>query len=177
MGNLIKKHLGAPVVTTVHSDYRLDYLGRPVARLSYGTTNMVALRRVNFYIGVSDPMTDILIERDFPADRIYTIYNGIDFKTPIQTVPKEEFLKSVGMEWEPGDVSRASRCGSPGKGRAHFAAGHENRLRPEPPPQAAHRRRRRGPPKTGGHGQRAGALGEGVLCRVAQRRELLLQRH
>lgn len=104
MGNLIKKHLGAPVVTTVHSDYRLDYLGRPVAMLSYGTTNMVALRRVNFYIGVSDPMTDILIERGFPADRIYTIYNGIDFKTPIHPVPKEEFLKSVGMEWEPDDV-------------------------------------------------------------------------
>lgn len=104
MGNLIKKHLKAPVVTTVHSDYRLDYLGRPVARLSYGTTNMVALRRVNFYIGVSDPMTDILIDRGFPADRIYTIYNGIDFKTPIQTVPKEEFLKSVGMNWQKGDV-------------------------------------------------------------------------
>ena len=104
MGNLIKKHLGAPVVTTVHSDYRLDYLGRPVARLSYGTTNMVALRRVNFYIGVSDPMTDILIERGFPAGRIYTIYNGIDFKTPIHTVPKEEFLQSVGMKWEPEDV-------------------------------------------------------------------------
>lgn len=104
MGNLIKKHLGAPVVTTVHSDYRLDYLGRPVARLSYGTTNMVALRRVNFYIGVSDPMTDILIERGFPADRIYTIYNGIDFKTPITPVPKAEFLKSVGMEWQEGDV-------------------------------------------------------------------------
>lgn len=104
MGNLIKKHLKAPVVTTVHSDYRLDYLGRPVARLSYGTTNMVALRRVNFYIGVSDPMTDILIDRGFPADRIYTIYNGIDFKTPIQTVPKEEFLKSVGMNRQEGDV-------------------------------------------------------------------------
>ena len=104
MGNLIKKHLGAPVVTTVHSDYRLDYLGRPVARLSYGTTNMVALRRVNFYIGVSDPMTDILIERDFPADRIYTIYNGIDFNPPIHSVPKEDFLKNVRMEWEPGDV-------------------------------------------------------------------------
>ena len=104
MGNLIKRYLGAPVVTTVHSDYRLDYLGRPVARLSYGTTNMVALRRVNFYIGVSDPMTDVLIERGFPADRIYTIYNGIDFKTPIHPVPKEEFLKSVGMKWEPDDV-------------------------------------------------------------------------
>ena len=104
MGNLIKKYLGAPVVTTVHSDYRLDYLGRPVARLSYGTTNMVALRRVNYYIGVADPMTDILIQRGFPADRIYTVYNGIDFKTPIQVVPKEEFLRSVGMKWEEGDV-------------------------------------------------------------------------
>ena len=104
MGNLIKKHLGAPVVTTVHSDYRLDYLGRPVARLSYGTTNMVALRRVNYYIGVADPMTDILIQRGFPADRIYTLYNGIDFTTPIHPAPKEEFLKSVGMEWEEGDV-------------------------------------------------------------------------
>ncbi len=104
MGNLIKKYAKAPVVTTVHSDYRLDYLGRPVARLSYGTTNMVALRRVNYYIGVSDPMTDILIERDFPADRIYTIYNGIDFKTPIISQPKEEFLRSLGMEYQDGDV-------------------------------------------------------------------------
>lgn len=104
MGNLIKKYVGAPVVTTVHSDYRLDYLGRPVARLSYGTTNMVALRRVNYYIGVSDPMTEILIERGFPADHIYTIYNGIDFKTPIYPVPKEEFLRSIGMHYGEGDV-------------------------------------------------------------------------
>lgn len=104
MGNLIRRHAKAPVVTTVHSDYRLDYLGRPVARLSYGTTNMLALRRVNYYIGVSDPMTDILIERNFPADRIYTIYNGIDFKTPIQCVPKEEYLSSLGLTYEEGDV-------------------------------------------------------------------------
>ena len=104
MGNMIKKILQAPVVTTVHSDYRLDYLGRPVARLSYGTTNMLALRRVNYYIGVSDPMTDILIERDFPADRIYTIYNGIDFKTPIQCAPRAEFLRSLGLNYQEGDV-------------------------------------------------------------------------
>ncbi len=104
MGNLVKKFAHAPVITTVHSDYRLDYLGRPVARLSYGTTNMLALRRVNYYIGVSDPMTSILIERNFPADRIYTIYNGIDFKTPITCAPKEEFLRSLGFNYKPGDV-------------------------------------------------------------------------
>ncbi len=104
MGNLIKKYAKAPVVTTVHSDYRLDYLGRPVARLSYGTTNMVALRKVNYYIGVSDPMTEMLIDRNFPAGNIYTIYNGIDFKSPLPRVPKEEFFKSVGFSYHEGDV-------------------------------------------------------------------------
>lgn len=104
MGNLLKHFIKAPVVTTVHSDYRLDYLGRPVARLSYGTTNLVALRWLNYYIGVSDPMRELLIKRGFPTDRIYTIYNGIDFTTPLKLRPKEEFLKELGVPYEPGDV-------------------------------------------------------------------------
>lgn len=104
MGNLLKGTVNAPVVTTVHSDYRLDYLGRPVARLSYGTTNLWALRRMNYYIGVSDNITDLLIQRNFPADRIENIRNGIDFSTPIQCIPREEFLRSIGLAVEPGDV-------------------------------------------------------------------------
>ncbi len=104
MGNLLKHFIKAPVVTTVHSDYRLDYLGRPVARLSYGTTNLVALRRMNYYIGVSENITDLLIQRNFHVDRIENIHNGIDFATPIECVPREEFLRSIGMETEPGDV-------------------------------------------------------------------------
>lgn len=104
MGNLIRKYAKAPVITTVHSDYRLDYLGRPLARLTYGTTNMAALRRVDYYIGVSDPMVNMLIDRGFPAERIYTIYNGIDFKTPLKTVEKDEYLKSIGVSYEPDDV-------------------------------------------------------------------------
>ena len=120
MGNLIKGFAGAPVVTTVHSDYRLDYLGRPVARLSYGTTNMLALRRVNYYIGVADPMTDILIERNFPAGRIYTLYNGIDFKSPLPCRSREEFL----------DLPRRRHCGyccpnESSEGLSHAAEGHE----------------------------------------------------
>ncbi|MFQ6828635.1 MAG: hypothetical protein ACLRSY_02650 [Acutalibacter sp.] len=149
--------------------------GRPVARLSYGTTNMVALRQVNFYIGVSDPMTDILIERDFPADRIYTIYNGIDFKTPIQTVPKEEFLKSVGMEWEPGDVIAGIAVRLSVR-RATLLQAMKIACAQSPASSCSSAATAR-TVKAGGHGQRAGALGEGVLCRVAQRRELLLQRH
>ena len=178
MGNLVKKHLKAPVVTTVHSDYRLDYMGRPVAMLSYGATNMVALRQMNFYIGVSDPMTDILIERGFPADRIYTIYNGIDFKTPIHPAPKEEFLKSVGMEWGRGGRDRRHRRPAvPGQGHPHPAAGHGAGLQGKPPPETFDRRGRRGPAETGKHGPGPGACGQGLLRRVALRCELLLQRH
>ena len=104
MGALLKKWLGVPVVTTVHSDYRLDYLGRPAARLVYGTTNTIALRKMDYYIGVAAPFTDMLIQRDFPAERIYTIYNGIDFKSPVQCVPKEEYLHSLGLDYQEGDV-------------------------------------------------------------------------
>lgn len=32
MGALLRKPTGLPVVSTVHSDYRLDYLGRPLAK-------------------------------------------------------------------------------------------------------------------------------------------------
>lgn len=104
MGNMLRRWLRVPVVTTVHSDYRLDYLGRPVARLSYGTTNILALRRVNYYIGVSDPMAELLIERKFPANRIYTLYNGIDFNSPLPFKPREEFFKEIGFPYEPGDI-------------------------------------------------------------------------
>ncbi len=104
MGTLIRKHLRVPVITTVHSDYRRDYLGRPAARLFYGTTNTIALRKVDYYIAVADPMAELLISRNFPADRIYTMYNGIDFKTPAVCAPKEEFLRSLGLDYQEGDV-------------------------------------------------------------------------
>ena len=48
MGALLRRSTGLPVVSTVHSDYRLDYLGRPAARLVYGTTNTVALRLLDY---------------------------------------------------------------------------------------------------------------------------------
>lgn len=104
MGNLVKKYCNAPVITTVHSDYRLDYVGRPAAAVFYGLTNTVALRKVNYYIAVADPMAELLIDRNFPADRIFTMYNGIDFKPSQQVKPKAEFLRSLGLDYNDGDV-------------------------------------------------------------------------
>lgn len=104
MGTLMKRYLKVPVITTVHSDYKLDYLGRPAARLVYGTTNTICLRRVDYYICVAGPVTEAMIQRNFPAERIYTIYNGIDFHAPKNCVPKAQFLRGLGLDYQEGDV-------------------------------------------------------------------------
>jgi len=99
MGALLRRATGLPVVSTVHSDYRLDYLGRPLARITYGTINTIALRRLDYRIGVSDAMTDLLISRGFDPDRLFTIYNGIDFTPRTAPLDRQAYLSSLGLDW------------------------------------------------------------------------------
>lgn len=104
MGALLLRSMQIPVVSTIHSDYRLDYLGRPFGRLFYGTTNAIALRKLDYYIGVSDAMVDLLIRRKFPPDRLFAIYNGLDFSRPPRKADPETCRKSFGLEAEAGAV-------------------------------------------------------------------------
>ena len=95
---------GLPLLTTVHSDPKLDYLGRPAAGLVFGGMNRFALRRMDFLTGVSDSMTELLISRDFPPDRLFTIYNGVDLASPPPALGREAFLKAHGIEPDPDAV-------------------------------------------------------------------------
>ncbi|MCL1819529.1 MAG: polysaccharide pyruvyl transferase CsaB [Oscillospiraceae bacterium] len=97
---LLKPRLGLPAVTTIHSDYRLDYLGSPVRAATYGTLNRWALTKMDYYTGVSDPISETLIKRGFPAERMFTIYNGIDFESvsPDRNVSREK------LGFSPSDV-------------------------------------------------------------------------
>ena len=104
MGALLARSAGLPTVTTVHSDYRLDYLGRPFSRLTYGTINTLALRLLDYRIGVSDAMTDLLISRGFDPDRLFTIYNGLDFSPRPVTCPRQRYLEEQGLQIEPDSV-------------------------------------------------------------------------
>ena len=61
IGALLRRSTGLPVVTTVHSDYKLDYMGRPLSHLTFGNINAWALRQLDYRIGVSDAMVDLLI--------------------------------------------------------------------------------------------------------------------
>ena len=80
MGALLKRSVGLPVISTVHSDPRIDYLGRPMARISYGSLNAIALRCMDYHIGVSDAMRELLISRGFDTNCTFAIYNGVEFE-------------------------------------------------------------------------------------------------
>ena len=98
MAAFLARRTGLPTVSTVHSDYRLDYLGRPLSRLSYGTINTLALRRLDYRIGVSDAMVDLLISRKFDPERLFAIYNGLDFTPRTPAMDRETYFRSVGLE-------------------------------------------------------------------------------
>jgi polysaccharide pyruvyl transferase CsaB len=78
-GLLVKKFRSVPVMTTVHSDPALDYLGMPWKQFTFGFINSIALRQMDYYIAVADHMESLLIRRGYDPQRIFTIFNGLDF--------------------------------------------------------------------------------------------------
>ena len=104
VGALLRRTTGLPVVSTVHSDYRLDYMGRPFARLSFGAINAWAIRKLDYRIGVSDAMVDLLISRGFAPDRFYSIYNGIDFTPAPPQGDRLPYLRSLGADVDEDSV-------------------------------------------------------------------------
>lgn len=104
MGTMLQGQVKVPVVTTVHSDYRLDYLGRNFHRLTYGTINTVCIHRIKNHIGVSDAMADLLIARGFDPLTMYSIYNGVDFSPITPTMDRAAYFKSIGLEAGENDV-------------------------------------------------------------------------
>lgn len=99
-----KKFTSLPVVTTVHSDYRLDYLQNILKMFSFGLINTVVLRFLDYYIGVSKNFKEMLIKRRFSPQKIFTVYNGINFHQEISPLPKEEFLKKYNLNFGKDDV-------------------------------------------------------------------------
>ncbi len=102
MGLMLKKKAGVPVISTVHSDYRLDYMGRPLAALTFGNINKFVLPRFDAWVGVSDGMTRLLISRGFDPWKIYTLYNGVDFSQERSPASREDYDRKIGL-WREKD--------------------------------------------------------------------------
>lgn len=101
---IVKFLLDIPVVTTVHSDYRLDYMGSFVRTYTLGLINTVALRFMDYYIAVSNNFKEMLVSRRFSSDRIFILYNGTDFSQPLKDYSKEEFIRKYNLPISDNDV-------------------------------------------------------------------------
>ena len=92
VGLLVRILTGIPMVTTVHSDYRLDYLHSLPKKLTYGFINSLALRGIRHHVCVSGNLRDMLSDRGFDPQHLYSINNGIPFDNAIPTCTRSDFF-------------------------------------------------------------------------------------
>ncbi len=98
IGMFLKKKIGIPVVTTMHSDYLLDF-DTFFKKLFFTNLNSLSLKKLDYFISVSDSFKDMLVSRGFKPQRIYPVYNGMDYNTDLSSVTtKEEFAKKYNLE-------------------------------------------------------------------------------
>lgn len=104
IGVLVKRQVKLPLITTVHSDPWLDYMGRPISNWTIGVANRKALRKMDYMVGVSHVTCQLLIRRGFDPQRIFPIYNGVDFSPRKIALDREAYFDSIGLQQEKGSV-------------------------------------------------------------------------
>lgn len=87
-----------PFITTVHSDYKLDFKDNFYKKIVFTNLNTFALKRFKYFIAVSDTFKDMLVSRGFKKENIYTVYNGINMDQKIEYLTREEFLSKHKIE-------------------------------------------------------------------------------
>ncbi len=102
---LLRPLVRLPALTTIHSDYQLDFVGNAYKHLVYTSLNRWALRFFDYYIAISEDFRHMLVQRGFSPERVFTVYNGIDFRHAGQPdMTREAFLRSVGVSVPEGSL-------------------------------------------------------------------------
>jgi polysaccharide pyruvyl transferase CsaB len=95
---LSKPFIKVPLITTIHSDYKLDYLNNIFKTMTFGKINTIALRFIDFYIAVSSNFKSMLISRNFNISSIFQIPNGLDFSDKSYKYSRINFLRKYDIE-------------------------------------------------------------------------------
>lgn len=95
----IMHRVKVPMITTLHSDYKLDFKDNARKQMVYTPINSFALRRFNHVLCVTNAFKNMLVERGFKEGRIEVIYNGIDFKPELEVVSKEAFYDRLHIKY------------------------------------------------------------------------------
>lgn len=98
VGMFLRRKINIPMVTTIHSDYKLDFKDSFYKRVVFTSLNTFALKRFKYFIAISDTFKELLVSRGFKADSIYIAYNGIDLDLKPKIVEKSEFLNRYDIE-------------------------------------------------------------------------------
>lgn len=91
ISTFIKKKIGIPVITTVHSDYKQDFSHNFYKKIIFTSLNKYGLNRMDYYLVVTSIFKKVLKEQGFDSSRAFTIYNGIKIidkptKTPDELI-------------------------------------------------------------------------------------------
>jgi len=99
-----RRKAGIPTVTTVHSDYRLDYMHSFPKRMTIGLINTIALRFMRNHIAVSENFREMLIDRKFNPLGIYVLYNGMDFSVPTAQYSRQNLIEKYRLDIADDDI-------------------------------------------------------------------------
>ncbi len=94
----LKKRISVPVVSTIHSDPLLDF-DSFVKKLVFTNLNRFSLRKIDYFITVSDNFKDMMISRGFRPNSLYPVYNGMNFnRVPEKITSKQEYAATHGLD-------------------------------------------------------------------------------
>jgi len=99
IGYLCKRATNLPIITTLHSDYRLDYMHSFFKNITIGKLNALVLRKMDAYIAVTNNFKKMLISRHFNSNRVYAIWNGLNFNKKIKKYDKNSFLNKFNIPY------------------------------------------------------------------------------
>ncbi len=87
-----------PMITTMHSDYKLDFQNSRYKQFFYMPVNAFALHRIKFIIAITENFKKMLTSRRFKPENIFVVYNGLDFDEQVPIKSKDEFLSSYEID-------------------------------------------------------------------------------
>jgi len=118
-GYFLMKKYKAKYVSTIHSDYKEDYKDNLYKTLVFSNLNKWVLKSFDYYITVSHSFKKMLVQRGFKQDRIYVVYNGIDFSNALEYLNRDSIVKQKKLPVASHYVSLVARF-HPVKGHKVF---------------------------------------------------------
>lgn len=98
----IKSGLNITFITTMHSDYKLDFKDSFYKQAIFMPINAIAIRKFDYILPVTKSFEKMLLKRGFKKEKMFVIYNGINFDKKINLIPRKDFLKKYDISLEEG---------------------------------------------------------------------------